>query len=220
VGDIIVGGKKYPVLGPVKLWTATGLEATPIRGARRRRRSIDLGVWHWTGGEGDAHTLFMVLRKKGYGVEFYINQLGVIYQFCDPRLVDTFDAGKVNDRSFGVEIANYGFKWGKKRTIPKKGVARPTYTCELQGRRRRFAHFYPPQIAAGLSLANAMSEACSIPREVPTSGGGYWVDPDTMDEDRLDKFKGHVGHFHIKDSKSDPGLDLLGAFRSSWAARL
>ena len=42
---IIVGGKEYPVLGPVRLWTETGLEFTEARGARKRSRSIDLGVW-------------------------------------------------------------------------------------------------------------------------------------------------------------------------------
>ena len=56
MGEIIVGGKRYPVLGPVELWTETGLETTPGRGARKRRRKIDLGVYHWTGGEGGANT--------------------------------------------------------------------------------------------------------------------------------------------------------------------
>lgn len=220
MGDIIVGGKRWSVISPVKLWTETGLEITPERGARKRQRKIDLGVLHWTGGEGKAKTLFRVLMSKGYGVEFFVDHFGVVWQFCDPCLVDTFDAGRVNDRSYGVEIANYGFTWGKNRPIPKRGRARPTYFCELNGRRRKFAHFYPVQIASTLSLADTMSKALSIPRQVPTSGGGYWVDPDTLDADRLDAFKGHVGHFHITNRKSDPGLDLLEAFRASWAGEL
>lgn len=219
MGDIIVGGKRWPVIAPVKLWTETGFETTPGRGARRRRRSIDLGVWHWTGGEGNAETLFRVLSSRDLGVEFFIDHDGVIWQFCDPQLVDTFDAGRVNDRSFGTEIANYGFR-GRGVAIPRRGSARQIYECELNGERRKFAHFFPQQIAAALSLADAMSKACSIPRVVPTSGDGWWVDPDTLDASRLDGFKGHIGHYHITNRKIDPGFDLLESFRAAWAAEL
>lgn len=220
MGDVIVGGKRWPVLGPVELWTDTGLETTPGRGARRRNRKIDLGVWHWSGSENDAETLHRVLTKRELGVEFFINQAGVIYQFCDPKRVDTFDAGRVNDRSFGVEIACYGFKWGKNRKIPAKGRARPTYRTVMNGRPRTFAHFWPAQVAAAISLADAMSRACSIPRQVPTAGGGYWVEPDTLSPERLDAFQGHLGHFHVTRRKSDPGLDLLEAMRATFAAEL
>lgn len=215
-GAIIVGGKPYAVPVEVKLYTETGLETTPGRGARKRRRDIDLGVWHWTGGEGSAQTLFRVLTKRALGVEFFIDHDGVIWQFCDPRLVDTFDAGRVNDRSFGVEIACYGFAWGKDRKVPRRGAGRPTYKCHLNGRTRTFAHFWPKQLAAGLALADAMSKACSIPRAVPETAGAFWTEPNTLSAKRLDEFKGHVGHFHITKQKSDPGLDLLEIFRTAW----
>lgn len=219
MGDIIVGGKRWPVVAPVELWDDTGLETTPGRGARKRKRAIDLGVFHWTGGEGGAQTLFRVLTKRQLGVEFYIGHDGTIWQFCDPALVDTFDAGRVNDRSFGAEIANYGFR-GRGKPIPRKGLKRPQYNCDLNGRRRKFAHFWPAQIAAALSLADAMSKACSIPRAVPESGGGYWVEPNTLSAERLDAFKGHLGHFHITSRKSDPGMDLLETFLVAWAGML
>lgn len=220
---IIVNEKRYPVLGSVKLWTETGLEVTPKRGARKRRRPLDLGVWHWSGGEGSAKTLFRVLHRKGYGIEFFIDHMGVIWQFCDPCKVDTFDAGSFNDRSFGVEIANYGFR-RRRADIPRRGRIRKTYTCELNGRRRRFAHFFPWQIAAAISLADTMSTACpQIARCVPVydaPDGSQQVIASTMSGETLGGYQGHLGHFHLTNRKSDPGLDLLNAFRAVWLHKL
>lgn len=218
MADVIVNGKKFPVLGPVHLWDETGMETTPGRGARKRRRKIGLGVWHWTGGEGSANTLFRVLNKRELGVEFYIDQKGEIWQFCDPALVDTFDAGWVNDRSFGVEIANYGYR-GRNRLAPAKGRGRKLYTTIMNGRSRTFAHFYPAQIAAALSLAEAMSKALGIPRTVPRGMTGF-VESNYMNPERVRQFHGHIGHFHCSNVKSDPGLDLLQAFQAAFCATL
>lgn len=216
---IVVGGKKYPVPVPVHLWDETGYETAPGRGARKRKRTIDLAVWHWTGGEGDARQLFNVLNKRELGVEFYVDQKGEIWQFCDPALVDTFDAGYVNARSVGTEIANYGYKRGRNLPIPAKGRKRSTYTTILNGRRRTFAHFYTAQIAAALALGDALSTALKIPRAVPRGAKGF-VNANFMRRTQIDAFQGHIGHFHCNDAKSDPGLDLLEAMRCSWVQLL
>lgn len=212
---IVVGGKCYPINVPVKLWDETGLETTPGRGARKRVRPITVGVWHWTGGEGTAAGLFRVLTKRQLGVEFFIDRDGVVWQFCDPALVDTFDAGWMNARSFGVEIANYGFR--PKGTLPpKRGRSRPTYLCKLNGRQREFAHFWPAQFAASMALADAMSKACPVPRSVPTVGAQA-VNPNTLGQEEAQHFEGHLGHFHFNANKSDPGLDLLSMFAAQFA---
>jgi hypothetical protein len=218
VGDIVVGGKRWPVLGPVHLWSDTGLETAPGRGARKRKREIDLAVWHWTGGEGNARQLFDVLNARELGVEFFIDGGSEVWQFCDPALVDTFDAGWVNDRSAGIEIANYGYR-RRGRPIPAKGRSRPKYTTILNGRRRTFAHFWPRQIAVALSLGDALSQALKIPRAVPRGMTGF-VEPNYMEPERVREFKGHIGHFHCSKVKSDPGLDLLQAFLAAWTAEI
>lgn len=218
---IIVGGKLFDVLGPVKTLIGTEQEVRAGEGYnKRRRRDIDMGVWHWTGSENSLSVMAAVLRRRKLGVEFAIDPGGVIWQFCDPTIVNTADAGRVNDRSFGVEIVNYGFKWGKNRPIPRQGQGRPTYECRMNDRTRTFAHFHPAQIAAALSLANAMSTACDIPRRVPTCCEGWYVDWDTLPQEELDAFTGHLGHYHITKKKSDPGLDLLEVFRSSFSSLL
>ena len=221
MGSILVGGRLYSVLGPVHRGDETGLETTIGRGARKRRRKIDLGVWHWTGGEGDAFTLFNVLKKRELGVEFFIDRAGEIYQFCDPALVDTFDAGWVNARSVGVEIANYGWRKrnGATPVVPAKGRKRPLYSTILNRRSWVFAHFWPVQIAAAISLAEALSKALKFPLAVPRGASGF-VHPNTMDSGIVDGFSGHLGHFHVNRKKLDPGLDLLQAFQAAWCDEL
>ena len=221
MGDIIVGGKRYPVLGPVLNWHNHGIEFRAGEGHnKRRKQEIDLSVFHWTGSENSPRIMASVLKKRELGVEFAIDQDGTIWQFCDPLITDTADAGLVNARSVGTEIVNYGFTWGKDRKVPKKGMKRSLYKTILNGRTRTFAHFWPAQIAAALSLADALSSALPIPRQVPLFSGGYWVENETLKPDRLASFKGHVGHYHITNRKSDPGLDLLEALRCSFASEL
>jgi hypothetical protein len=215
---IVVGGKAFPVVAPVHLYSDTGMETTVGRGARKRRRKIDLAVWHWTGGEGDARQLFDVLNQRELGVEFFVDQQGDIWQFCDPALVDTFDAGWINDRSVGIEIANWGYE-GPGRPIPSKGKKRPTYSTVQNGKPRIFAHFWPTQIAAALTLADTLSLALEIPRAVPRGAKGF-VLPNFMPGKAINEFRGHLGHFHVSDVKQDPGLDLLEVFRCSWASEL
>lgn len=218
MGDIIIGGEKYWTPVPVRLWTETGLEVIRGKGARARTQEIDLAVWHWTGGEGGAEQVFHVLQRRELGVEFCIDQNGIIYQFCDPKLVDTFDAGRVNRRSVGTEICNYGHR-GPENTIPSRGYDRSMYSTVLNGRALAFAHFWPAQIASAIALADVLSRSLEIPRQVPWGMKGF-VEPNTLSPERLDAFTGHVGHFHVSNKKMDPGLDLLHAFMSTWATEI
>lgn len=213
---LVVSGKSYPVCVPVKLWTETGLEFRAGEGFnKRRRRDIDLAVWHWTGSENKPTVMARTLKRRKLGVEFAIDRDGTIWQFCDPVIVDTADAGRVNARSVGTEIVNYGFR-RRGKPIPASGKKRTIYECTLNGRSRRFAHFLPQQIAAALVLADVLSTALPIPRAVPTDPTGDWLGVRVLPKELLDDFKGHLGHFHVSERKSDPGLDLLEAFWAAW----
>jgi hypothetical protein len=114
---------------------------------------------------------------------------------------------------------NYGFR-GSGRPVPRLGKSRPTYTAQLHGRRRKFAHFTPRQISAAIAVADTLSIALDIPRLVPLDPEYLAVMARTMTAGEVAPFKGHVGHFHLSDRKSDPGLDLLEAFRAVWAVEL
>lgn len=211
---LIIGGKVVPCARPVFNWHDHGMQFVPGDGARKRvpKTEIDLMVWHWTGGQGTMEQLFAVLghRDPPLGVEFGIDRDGDIYQFADPVLVDTYDAGSYNPRSVGVEVVNYGFMGDPKKAPPAKDRDRGTYTMVQNGRPRTFARFYAPQIEAAVALGTAVSYAIpTIPRCIPTNAAGILY-PDTMKSSQLRKYKGHLGHFHLTTKKSDPGADLLG----------
>lgn len=215
---IIIGDKRIPTAAPVRTWLEHGIEFKAGEGYnKRRRQEIDLHVIHWTGGENKPETLAATLRRRKLGIEFSIYR-GEVWQFCDPILVDTADAGHINPRSVGTEIINYGFR-RRAADIPRAGRARPLYRCLLRGKYRTFAHFWPADIAAAIALSEALSTALPIPRCVPMSGS-YMVAPRTLDPMELRAFKGHLGHFHISARKSDPGFDILEALRAVWAPDL
>ena len=205
MNGLVIGGKVVPCRIPVFNWMDTGLECKAGDGARRRspKGKIDLFVWHWTGGEGGVEQLFRVLEQRELGVEFFIDQGGLIFQFCDPIVTDTFDAGYVNARSVGCEIANVG-------TGPTKGTwQRTRYETKINGVKIKPAEFYKEQVLSALALADAVSEAIpTIKKHVPRNllGG---LKTTTMSPKDVRSFSGHIGHYHINAGKTDPGTDLL-----------
>ena len=212
---LIIGGKEVPCAAHVVDWRVHGYEFKPGRGGRRRnpKVEVDLMVWHWTAGESDNRGLFGILDRRELGVEFGIDRSGVIWQYCDPLVVDTWDAGSVNPRSMGVEIANYGA--AAEADIPRAGRDRPRYQTTMHGRARTFAAFYPAQLEAAWALAEAVSEAHpAIMRQVPRDPMTNELIKRVLVGEELTTFAGHIGHFHVTDQKVDPGTDLLELFKS------
>lgn len=215
-GGVVVGGQIVPV-GPdwlpvPVLGTADhGIAFRPGEGHNRRRmEEIRACVWHWTGSERAPEKMAGTLKKRGYGVEFAISKLGVIYQFADPLKVDTADVGGFNAPSVGVEVVNSGYRRGSRAWILPTG--RPTYEGRIHGVNRTFAGFYPAQVRAAYCLADALSSALDIPRCIPvgTDAAGNTVVHPSLIADK-GSYRGHLGHFHVSSKKIDPGLDLLRA---------
>jgi hypothetical protein len=235
---IIVAGQTIPVLHPdsgqslsVHAWSdppGSGPRVPEFKpgdgfNKARKRWPIDLCVWHWTGGEGEPDRVAETLRARKFGVEFAIGRTGSIWQFCDPFVVDTADAGFANARSVGVEVVCYGYRslLDPARAlrvgpmIPALGRDRSTYEATIHGRRRKLANFYRTQIDAAIALADALSKAVpEIAREVPTDSSGALV-ARTVD---VEDFSGHLGHYHLTERKLDPGFDLLEALRGHFAS--
>lgn len=207
---LIIGGKEVPCAMPVKDWREHGMTFTDKRGGRKRdvkKTTIDLFVLHFTAGEGDAKGCYDVLNTRELGVEFYISREGEIYQFADPILVDTFDAGTVNPRSVGVEIANYGFRKDPKE-IPAKAKDRVIYETTIRGHKIKLAAFYPKQLEACKALVDAVCAAIpTIPKNLAGKENSLFLD--TMTRKQLNEYKGLIGHYQLSDNKVDPGTDLL-----------
>lgn len=203
---IVIGGKTIQVgpdwrpivvLGPED----HGIEFKVGVGHNRRRvETIRACVWHWTGGERAPEKMAQVLARRGYGVEFAISTMGLIYQFADPLKVDTADVGGFNAPSVGVEMVNIGYRrpkgWG---WIPNH---REAVKGRLHGVRRTFASFTPRQLRAACFLADALSETLPIARLVPCNDDDEVITSTIGD---LDTFSGHLGHYHVTKRKIDPG---------------
>lgn len=215
-GGLILGGKVWPCDVPVFNPGDHGLEVKIGDGARRRfpkQTELDLFVLHWTGGENPPPKVFDVLDGRELGVEFSIGKYGDVWQFADPILVDTFDAGPVNKRSAGVEIINCGWKSEGRASASN---FREEYTTRLHGRPRRFTRFYPAQIRAAIALVDAIikSEQTLIKRRIPRDGSGALI-TSVMGGGQLAAYEGVLGHFHITADKSDPGTDIFDAFAAA-----
>jgi len=232
---IVVGGVTHPVTGAdgrtmmVVSWRGPTPNVPEFKAGdgynKPRVKPIDCCVWHWTGGEAEPPRVAETLRRRKLGVEFAIGRDGRLYQFCDPLLVDTADAGILNSRSVGVEIVCYGFAGGwtwdpvralKVPRIPPKGRDRETYLATTHGRSVRTAKFYPAQVAAALALADALSSALPIPRDVPPS-----TQVTSMPTAALvgpQAFRGHLGHYHVSEHKRDPGPWFMDQLRAKFIA--
>jgi hypothetical protein len=213
---LIVGGKEIPCAVPVIDWHKSKLEITIGGDSRKRTKAPDLCVWHWWGFEGSIENLWGAFQRRELGSEFSIDAAGTVYQHCDPMLVDSFDAGKANRRSVGIEVQNFGFRapgqWPKTGT----GSLRTTYETTQNGTKRKFAAFFEPQLQSCVALADALSSAIpGIARKVPQDAQGALIER-VLSDAELAKFAGHIGHFHIERGKSDPGADLLARVQSSF----
>lgn len=203
---IILDGKAFKVPSlKVTNWHTSGMEFKPGQGARKRTRPPDLGVLHWTGGEGGAKSVFKTLQNRSLGVEFLIDKDGTTYQFADPFRVDTFDAGPYNRRSWGVEMVNHGFSETRFGDAKER---RGTYKNTIQGRSPDLdiARFYLPQLTSMLLLVDFLCQHTPTVKRVPRDVTGC-VASRTLTPDELKNFSGVVGHFHLSGNKTDPGRE-------------
>lgn len=218
---IILNGRRYQVPGRrVLTWHEHGVQFRVGQGFNRRRRGdIELVVWHWTGAENPPLTMAKTLERRALGVEFAIDRdaYGTIYQFCDPFIVDTADAGPVNHRSVGIEVVNYGVRsWDRAWMVPARGADRVVEQQRIHGKPVSVAGFYDVQTKSARALAEVLSAVLEIPREVPLYADGT-VDDHLFDDRRIENFQGHCGHLHVNKDKLDPGTRLLAdLFDPQW----
>jgi len=227
---IFVGGKVYPTKNPVtgqpvpvRRWNDGQTPVVPEFRAgdgynKKRVKTIDLFVFHWTGGEQDPIPMAETLRQRKLGVEFAISRGGTIYQYCDPLVVDTADSGVVNSRSAGCEIICYGYRsvWDLEHAfgVPKVGLDRETYEADTHGKKVKTARFYTVQVQAALALADAFSTAIpGVTRKVPTQECKTAIDAGV-----LKQTIGYIGHYHITAEKRDPGPELMDQLRQHFSA--
>lgn len=227
---VLIDGKYYPIgteAMPIPIWNwldpvGQGLGFQPGSGSYNRTRTedVDLMVWHWTGGEGKPDQVVRTLKKRRLGVHFIVGRNGIL-QCADPAVVTCAHAGKVNGRSVGVEMVNYGFRrmkpweWnrhtGNYLRIPKSGRGRSTQVVRMHGRKLRLADFTPFQTRIACELGMVVGDAVGLPPVVPEQG------PDKSGVADLKGFRGHVGHYMLRRGKVDPGRPFMDALQGRLA---
>jgi hypothetical protein len=212
---LIVSGQARPAPGcRVVPWThPDGLSFVhlPVWRQRAAAATVDLFVLHHDGCRS-SRQCYDVLIERGLSAHLMLDRDGTIYQALDLQTAQAFHAGpSANARSVGVEICNPELP---ERNDP--GNPRPLVTLEVknagpEGARRKVLGFYPRQVDAVVNLTRAISSIFDLPLQLPratsptsTMGVTRGVDPRIAGG----TYRGVCGHYHLKDSKTDPGVSL------------
>lgn len=204
---VIVGGVRFPIDCKVRNWESTGLQFKAGQAAnRKRKRDIDLAVIHWTAGENPATSTYKTLVTRGLGIEFVVDVDGVLWQMADPLEVDTADVGPFNPRSLGFEVTCYGYR--------KEGQKAPRERAE----RKEMIHGRPLLVA---SFLEAQKETLAVALKTLHATGLFRFElvapaesmvaayPRLLPARFVRSYQGVVGHFHLSEEKTDPGLEVF-----------
>ena len=228
-------GKRYGVRKPRNADLAKRVEK---EGWTRENldEQIDLFVLHYDV-SGTSRQCFKILQdRRGLSVQFMLDVDGTIYQTLDVK-ERAWQAGKANDRSIGIEIANIGAypkdrisvldqwyqkddrgvrlrfpPWMKKTGLPAHFVGHPArsglISGEIQGKELYQYDFTPEQYRALIALTKTLiQELPGIQPRYPVDVNGNLIRK-TLTKEQFEEFSGILGHWHVKDSKVDPGPAL------------
>ncbi len=197
------------------------------------KQCVDQFVIHYDAC-GTSRRCFEVLQDlRGLSVHFMLDLDGTIYQTLDCK-ERAWHAGKANDRSVGIEIANIG-AWEHTEVLDQ------WYGCDEHG--RTYVKFPSGMIATGIrddeyiphparsrmidgeiqgiklmqydltdeqydsliKLATSLSEVLPLIRaDYPRDENGDLV-AQVLTQEELDEYQGYLGHFHVTENKVDPG---------------
>jgi len=136
--------------------------------------------------------------QRGLSIHFMVDNDGTIYQCLD--LLDcAYHAGGVNEVSVGIELQNRGDAARHPGAYPE---GRGTVTCRVHGHQFLCYDFTSAQVEAMVHLCRTMSRILGIPLASPHDTGGrpVWT---TIPNVRA--FQGFIGHYHVIETKWDPG---------------
>ncbi|ACY14106.1 hypothetical protein Hoch_1554 [Haliangium ochraceum DSM 14365] len=212
---LIIGNKRVPVPFPVVTWERPdGLSFHDQGGWRRRRdpsgKAVNLFVLHWDGCTS-AHQCFHVLVERGLSVHLLVDGDGTVYQTLDLLEASAWHAGRVNERSIGVEIQNPVKLHRNQWQDPPRDVVEEE---RVHGSGSwQHLDFYEVQKHRIVQLAEVLCELLPIPRKLPMDGNRVSRSLSSP------RFHGVCGHYHVSPTKPDPGLTLWPAFERRFLER-
>jgi N-acetyl-anhydromuramyl-L-alanine amidase AmpD len=197
------------------------------------RRQVDLFVIHYDVCGTSQQCFYVLHDMRGLSVHFMLDLDGTVYQTLD-LTERAWHAGSANDRSVGIEIANwgaygsadklkdlYGFdkagwpyvkfpeSFTRREQLTKGFVAKPArkpiMEAKINGGMRYQYDFTPQQYAALVRLTATLHRV--LPRielAVPRGPDGKLI-MDVLPDEQMKNFHGLVGHWHVTKEKQDPG---------------
>jgi hypothetical protein len=179
---------------------------------------MDLFVLHHDGCRS-SRQCYDVLVHRGLSVHLLLDRDGTIYQTLDLKTAQAFHAGPgANERSVGVEICNPERSDRNDPRDPRPVVTLEVTNAGAQGALRQVLGYYPAQVVAITQLARAVAAIFQLPLQLPratssTSAAGITrgLDPRVTSG----QFRGVCGHYHLKESKVDPGVSLWPPLRAA-----
>jgi N-acetyl-anhydromuramyl-L-alanine amidase AmpD len=161
---------------------------------------------------GSARRCFEILHDlRGLSSHFLLDVDGTVYQTLDLK-ERAWHAGKANDRSVGIEIANVGayrdreeMEGLRERFQPDAVPARPgPIRGRIQGGELWQHDLTDAQYEALGKLVAVLCRVLDVRPEVPRDEEGG-VRTTALPEEEALAFPGIVGHLHVSKSKVDPG---------------
>jgi N-acetyl-anhydromuramyl-L-alanine amidase AmpD len=205
---LVVNGQDVPCEVDVFEWWNHGMRF----GRLPTRTKTTKVVLHWTGGTGDSRRVYDTLLEKQLSVHFCVDAAGKVWQYCDANSLCAH-AGRLDDGvtsanadTIAIEIINHA-------RHEQRGLERPMTAETINGRRMLHADFLPAQVESAVALCKALCTAYKLPLRVPVVADA--IVARAMGRDAWERFRGVVGHFHARSTKSDPGLAILAAVRAA-----
>jgi len=237
--EIVVCGERFGTGTRVVLWTEPeGYHGGPHYGTRPGdpttlddlRRIVRQVIVHYDVA-GTSRRCHEVLQRRKLSCHFLLDLDGTIYQTLDLK-ERAWHAGKANDRSVGIEIANIGAyrtsqkldRWyvidqegprvalppniGRGR-LPDSFVARPARRELIRGRIHgtllvQYDYTLEQYEALGKLLAALNRALPRIRLDAPRDLAGQ-VRTTVLAPEEQETFAGVLGHYHLTKGKIDPG---------------
>jgi N-acetylmuramoyl-L-alanine amidase len=163
----------------------------------RLRQTVRQFVIHLDGCMSAKMCFDVLHNQRGLSVHFMVDNDGIVYQTLD--LVHcAFHAGGVNEISVGVELQNKGDA-ARYPTAYKGG--RKKVTCRIHGFQILSYDFTDAQYEGMIRLCRCLTKVFDLPLTSPHQDGKpVWTTIPT-----IRRYQGFIGHYHIIDTKWDPG---------------
>lgn len=197
MGAILVDGREVTVSAVVRADRKLKFSALA------KRTETRCVVLHHTGGSGLASQVHRTLTERALSVHFLIEPDGTIWQYADAAQRCAHAAG-ANPWSVGVEIVNPAREIQVGNDAPRQVVVE-----SIHGHDVRHTTFTADQVRSALALTEALCKAYGLPHDVPMDSGD--VAARVLSKAELETFRGVLGHLHLTERKTDPGLAVLRA---------